>query len=155
MAHSPTDDVRVSHVAIAVTDLEVSTRFYTEGLGFEAGPSFNAGDEVAAVSEVEPPVHMTSRYLTKGGFRLELMGWASPPVHGCASQQRNQRGLTHLSFEVDDIAAVEARLLDLGGGELTDARVHLDRAPAAISLVFLTDPDGTRIELLERHGTPG
>ena len=82
MAHSPTDDVRVSHVAIAVTDLEVSTRFYTEGLGFEAGPSFNAGDEVAAVSEVEPPVHMTSRYLTKGGFRLELMGWASPPVHG-------------------------------------------------------------------------
>ena len=37
MAHSPTDDVHVSHVAIAVTDLEVSTRFYTEGLGFETG----------------------------------------------------------------------------------------------------------------------
>jgi catechol 2,3-dioxygenase-like lactoylglutathione lyase family enzyme len=74
-----------------------------------------------------------------------------PGVQGNASQSRNQRGLTHLSFEVDDIAATEARLLALGGAPLPDARIRLDREPASISLVFLTDPDGTRIELLQRH----
>src|SRR4051812_41495135 len=61
--------VRLSHVAIAVSDLPASIRFYTEGLGFELGPCFDAGDEVAAVSEVAPPVRMTSQYLTKDGFR--------------------------------------------------------------------------------------
>jgi lactoylglutathione lyase len=155
MAAAPREDIRVSHVALAVSDLEASTRFYAEGLGFEAGASFHSGDEVAGVSEVKPPVRMTSRYLTKNGFRLELMGWELPAVHGTASQYRNQRGLTHLSFEVDDIAATEARLLALGAAPIPGARVHLDRKPAAISLVFLADPDGTRIELLQRHGTRG
>ena len=143
--------IRVSHVAIAVTDLARSLRFFTEGLGFEAGPCFESGDEVAAVSEVEPPVRMRSQYLTKDGFRLELMGWEMPAVHGEASRFRNQRGLTHLSFEVDDIVAVEDQLLALGGHRLPDARVTVERQPADISLVFLTDPDGTRIELLQRH----
>jgi lactoylglutathione lyase len=147
--------IRVSHVAIAVTDLSASLRFYTEGLGFEAGPCFESGDEVAAVSEVEPPVRMRSQYLTKDGFRLELMDWETPPVRGVASRFRNQRGLTHLSFEVDDIVAVEERLLALGGHRLDDARATVEREPADISLVFLTDPDGTRIELLQRHIASG
>jgi catechol 2,3-dioxygenase-like lactoylglutathione lyase family enzyme len=147
--------IRVSHVAIAVTDLAGSLRFYTEGLGFEAGPCFESGDEVAAVSEVEPPVRMRSQYLTKDGFRLELMGWEAPAVHGEASRFRNQRGLTHLSFEVDDIVGVEDRLLALGGHRLPDARVTVERDPQDISLVFLTDPDGTRIELLQRHAASG
>lgn len=144
---------RFSHVAIAVSDLEASVRFYAEGLGFEPGPCFESGDEVAGVSEVSPPVRMKSQYLTKESFRLELMAWETPEVHGSPSLTRNQRGLTHLSFEVDDIAAAEADLLALGGVKLPDARVELDTEPV-ISLVFLTDPDGTRIELLQR-GAPG
>jgi lactoylglutathione lyase len=143
--------IRISHVAIAVTDLQASLRFYCEGLGFEPGPCFESGDEVAAVSEVDPPVRMISQYLTKDGFRLELMAWETPAVHGEAAKFRNQRGLTHLSFEVDDVVAVEDRLLALGGHRLPDARVTVERDPAPISLVFLTDPDGTRIELLQRH----
>jgi lactoylglutathione lyase len=126
----PAAGVRVSHVAVAVSDLEASTRFYTEGFGFERGPTFESSDEVAAVSEVQAPVRMRS------------------------SQTRNQRGLTHLSFEVDDIAATEGRLLELGGASLPDARVLIDKGPVPISIVFLADPDGTRIELLQRHSDP-
>jgi catechol 2,3-dioxygenase-like lactoylglutathione lyase family enzyme len=143
--------VRLSHVALAVGDLPASLRFYTEGLGFELGACFESGDEVAGVSEVAPPVRMVSQYLTKDGFRLELMGWEAPVVHGEPSQTRNQRGITHLSFEVDDIEATEAALLALGGAAIPDARVRIDKPSAAISLVFLADPDGTRIELLQRH----
>jgi lactoylglutathione lyase len=155
MAPSAADGVRPSHVALAVSDLDASTRFYTEGLGFEVGPAFESGDETAGVSEVQPPVRMTMRYLTKGGLRLGLMGWETPPVQGTASRYRNQRGLTHLSFEVDDLSATEARLLELGGETIPGARLDFERGPVAISILFLADPDGTRIELLQRRGVPG
>ncbi len=146
--------VRISHVGLAVSDLEESLRFYTEGLGFEAGARFEAGDDVAAVSEVEAPVRSTSQYLTKDGFRLELLGWQVPGVQGSPSTARNQLGLTHLCFEVDDIGETEARLLSLGATKVPDASVVVERNPAKISIVILADPDGTRIELLQRHGPP-
>lgn len=153
MAPSPVRGVRVSHVAMAVVDLAASTRFYTEGLGFELGMSFRNGDDMAGVSEVQPPVRMACQFLIKDGFRLELMGWESPPVHGTPARLRNQRGLTHLSFEVDDADATQARLLELGGTAIPGARLYIDAK--AITLLFLADPDGTRIELLQRHGLPG
>jgi catechol 2,3-dioxygenase-like lactoylglutathione lyase family enzyme len=151
MASSSVEDVRMSHVGMAVADLNASTRFYTEGLGFEAGPSFESGDETAAVSEVQPPVRMTLRYLTKGGFRLGLMGWDTPPLQGTASQFRNQQGLTHLSFEVDNVEATVARLLDLGGKAIPGALMQLGGTPPAVTVVFVTDLDGIRLELLQRH----
>jgi catechol 2,3-dioxygenase-like lactoylglutathione lyase family enzyme len=153
MASSPAEDARMSHVGVAVADLEATTRFYTEGLGFEAGPSFESGDETAAVSEVQPPMRMTLRYLTKGGFRLGIMGWDTPALQGTASQFRNQKGLTHLSFEVDDVEATQARLLDLGGRAIPGARMELGGTPPAVIVVFVTDPDGIRIELLQRRKT--
>src|SRR5262245_22228462 len=135
MARSPVADVRVSHVALAVSDLDVSTRFYREGLGFELGMSFRNGDDMAGVSEVEPPVRMRCQFLIKDGFRLELMGWETPPVHGTPARLRNQRGLTHLSFEVDDADATHAHLLELGGAAIPGARLYIDEK--AITLVFL------------------
>jgi catechol 2,3-dioxygenase-like lactoylglutathione lyase family enzyme len=151
MAPSPVESVRASHVALAVSDLAVSTRFYREGLGFEEGPTFLSGDETAAVSEVEPPVKMTMQYLTKGGLRIGLMGWETPSVQGSPSRYRNQLGITHLSFEVDDVAATVAHLVELGGSAIPGARVTLGRAPVEITVLFVADPDGTRIELLQRR----
>jgi catechol 2,3-dioxygenase-like lactoylglutathione lyase family enzyme len=155
MAVSPEEGVRASHVALAVSDLEASTRFYRDGLGFAEGPTFVSGDETAAVSEVEPPVKMTMQYLTKGGLRIGLMGWETPSVQGNPSRYRNQRGITHLSFEVDDVAATESRLVELGGSSVPGARVTMGRAPIEITVVFVADPDGTRIELLQRRSAPG
>jgi lactoylglutathione lyase len=144
--------VRISHVGLAVSNLEKSMRFYTEGLGFEVGPRFEAGDDVAAVSEVDAPVRQVSQYMTKDGFRLELLGWEVPEVHGTPSKTRNQLGLTHLCFEVDDIAETEAKLLALGANEVPDARVVVGRGSMTISIAILADPDGTRLELLQRNG---
>ena len=64
----------------------------------------------------------------------------------------NALGLTHLSFRVEDLEAVTARLVALGGRVLEDTRVDNPRYGA--SVLFLVDPDGTRIELVQQPGDP-
>lgn len=81
--------------------------------------------------------------ITNGALRIELLHYTSPGVDGTPSVRRNQRGLTHVSFWVHDVDAVAARLVEHGGTLLPDTR----QSPG-VDLVFLADPDGTRVELL-------
>lgn len=150
--------VRFSHSGLCVSDLDVSLRFYTEGLGFDVAEGYDVGDEVAATLEVPLGVQLRSQMIVKDGTKIELLGWTSPAVHGAPSQTRNHLGLTHLSFEVEDMPAIEARLVALGATVIESTRTHIDMGSATLDLLFLADPDGTRIELMEtivRHPTEG
>jgi lactoylglutathione lyase len=141
--------VRLSHTGLCVSDLETSLRFYTEGLGFEVAEGYDVGDEVADTLEVPHGVVLRSQMIVKDGAKIELLGWTSPPVEGRPSSARNQLGLTHLSFEVEDLPAVEARLVELGAQVIESTRTRIDLGDATLDLLFLADPDGTRIELME------
>jgi catechol 2,3-dioxygenase-like lactoylglutathione lyase family enzyme len=142
----------VSHIGLCVSDLQTSLRFYTEGLGFEVAATYTAGDEVAAAGEITTGAQLTSQMITKDGLRLELLYWATPGATGTPSTARNQRGLTHLSFAVDDVAETEAKLVALGAEVVESTRTRFDYDPINVELVFLTDPDGTRIELVNWGG---
>lgn len=142
--------VSVSHIGLCVSDLEASLRFYTEGLGFEVAEGFDVGDEVAHTLEVEKGVVLRSQMIQKDGMKIELLGWTSPRPSGVPSTSRGQIGLTHLSFNVVDIASVEARLVELGGTVIESTRTAIEPGPGAtMHLLFLADPDGTRVELME------
>jgi lactoylglutathione lyase len=146
-----------SHTAVCVSNLERSLRFYTEGLGYQVLEGFETGDEVAGLCEIEmpPPIQMYAQFIAKDGVKLELVHWPTPGVHGTPSRTRNQLGLTHLSYEVTDLPAVEARLVAFGGTVIEGSRTHVDTAAYQVDLVFLADPDGTRIELVEHRAVEG
>lgn len=141
--------VHMSHAGLCVSDLEASLRFYCEGLGFEVAEGYDVGDEVADTLEVPKGVQLRSQMIVKDGTKLELLGWTSPAVEGTPSTRRNQVGLTHLSFTVEDLPVVEARLVGLGATAIESTRTHIDMGVATLDLLFLADPDGTRIELME------
>lgn len=136
-----------SHVGLCVSDLERSIHFYCEGLGCARAERFELdGRQVPGLAEaleVTSPAQIVSQMVTHGRLKIELLGWTSPAAQGRPSTRRNQLGLTHLSFYVDDVDAVAARLVSCGGTLLPDTR----RSPG-VDLVFLADPDGTRIELM-------
>ena len=74
---------------------------------------------------------------------------------GHRQRTRNHLGLTHLSYEVTDLPTVEARLVSLGATVIEGTRTHVDRPTYQVDMVFLADPDGTRIELVEHHTVEG
>jgi predicted enzyme related to lactoylglutathione lyase len=55
--------------------------------------------------------------------------------------------LTHLSFVVGDVDAAAKELEQFGGSIVEGTRSGQDD-PASVQIIFLEDPDGTRIELM-------
>ena len=93
--------------------------------------------------EVTSPVKLRSQMITNGEMKIELLHFAEPVAHGRPSASRGEIGFTHLSFFVDDVDEVAQRLAGLGGTILTGTRAQL-----GYEVVFVADPDGTRVELM-------
>ena len=140
---------KASHCGICVSDLERSMRFYRDGLGFTEGPVYKVGNDFAAALEVDGDgeVLVTSQFLYQAGLTIELLDFDTPGTVGTPSTNRNRRGLTHLSFEVDDVDGAAARLEEFGGSIVAGTRIGTED-PDAVQIIFLSDPDGARIELM-------
>ena len=122
----------VGQYCIYVTDLEKSVRFYTDIIGLK----------VQSRTEI-PDVHEAVLAADVGGGRLQLAEryeGGRPIDQGFA--------LWKIYMNVDDCAATHQRAVDAGFTS-TMAPERLDRWP--VTVAFINDPDGYRIELLQRH----
>jgi catechol 2,3-dioxygenase-like lactoylglutathione lyase family enzyme len=117
----------INHVALHVTDLERSKAFYVDVLGFDD-----------RTSTVNPAQAMSSKptmsFLLAGSQGLDLI--ATGDAHG--GQEMSHMAL---SVEADDIKEVLAVLQ-------TVSVAVSDKTPR--NSVFISDPDGHRIEILPR-----
>jgi glyoxylase I family protein len=140
-----------SHAGICVSDIDRSMRFYCDGLGFEAAERYDldstAMPGLDASLEVDGPLSLISQMIVSGGMKIELLAYPDRTVGGTPSTSRALLGLTHLSFNVDRVDTAAARLVEFGGTILDHTR-----SDAGIVLLFLSDPDGTRIELMGGAG---
>ena len=138
---------QTSHIGLCVTDLERSLRFYCDGLGFTKVLSYELDDTMMPGLdkglEVASPVAVTSQFVELDGLKIELLAYRSPAPSGEPSSSRGTIGMTHMSFYVDDVDAAAARLVECGGTIIESTRVSL-----GIEIVFLADPDGSRVELM-------
>jgi catechol 2,3-dioxygenase len=116
---------RVGHLVLNVRDIEVSTRFYTEVLGFEV-----------AVERA----NMT--FLTCGKIHHDLALFKaaedSPPV------SEGQVGLNHFAIQMDDLDALKGAYQRLKeNGVSVDNTVDHGMTQS----VYFHDPDGIRMEI--------
>jgi catechol 2,3-dioxygenase-like lactoylglutathione lyase family enzyme len=141
------------HAGICVRDLDRALRFYRDGLGFEeAGGLEISGEPTATLVEI-PGLELRAVYLDRDGFRIELLHYPSPgTVGGVERRPMNQPGLTHLAFRVENLDDAIAKLVPLGATVLEHTRVHEEEYEAHI--IYLTDPDGTRLELVQTPNDP-
>jgi catechol 2,3-dioxygenase-like lactoylglutathione lyase family enzyme len=142
-----------SHLGLCVRDLARARAFYVEGLGFrELSRITTRGDETSRLLGLAG-VELEAVYLTRDGVRLELLHYRSPGSEAQAGPRpMNLAGLTHLSLRVDDLDATLAALGALGARVLAESRI--ENAQFRARVIFVLDPDGTRIELVEGDFDP-
>jgi catechol 2,3-dioxygenase-like lactoylglutathione lyase family enzyme len=134
----------VSHIGLCVRDLDRSLHFYCDGLGFEKADAHVIDNTFADALEVSRDVDLDSQFIKRDGLSIELLYYRSPEVTGSPSASRGSLGLTHLSFFVDDVDESVATLVAAGGTLLPSTRTTIP----GVDLVFVADPDGTRVELM-------
>lgn|GEM_PF-108998 len=148
------DRPTLHHVSLFVSDLEASTRFYTEGLGLSLREEFQ--DIIGRRAAGEFPFGVTSVFMEAGDGRyVEL----HPAEEGAMSLPGFP--LNHLAFGVMDVDAAYARALAAGGtafdipvpdqhwdGTPLDVLMTGDR-PESMRMSFLQGPSGELIELYQ------
>lgn len=144
---------RLSHIGICVSDLERSTAFYRDALGFRVLSELSvSGREAEQLLDLDP-VLLHAIYLERDGTRIELLHFEEPGETGAPGPRpMNKLGLTHLSFRVSDLDEVLAGV-EANGGQILKA-TRVDNPRFETTAIFVTDPDGLRIELLEQTGDP-
>jgi glyoxylase I family protein len=133
-----------SHVGVCVSDLDRSTSFYTEVLGFRVLFSVDFGNELAATMEADGA--FTSRMLSRDDVRVELLHWHDRDVTGDGERRpMSARGMTHLAFRVEAVDDLLDLAEQYGGTAHPATRTDLG---GGVQMVYLTDPDGVRIECM-------
>jgi glyoxylase I family protein len=145
--------LRLTHIGICVSDWERSLRFYRDALGFTYLSEIQVAGEPSDTLLQLDNVALRAIYLERDGTRIELLHYSSPGYEGDgAPRPMNRLGLTHVSLRVDDLAATLAALHAAGVRVLERTRSDIPAFNAAA--IFVTDPDGTLIELVQSPGDP-
>ena len=126
---------KLIHTMIRVMDEERSVKFYADAFGLQVAARF-AFDTFTLI------------YLrnSENDFEVELTvnhGQTEPYTHGSA--------YGHLAVCVDDIEAEHARVTELGLAPAPVKQMQHNGNPLA-KFFFITDPDGYKIEVLQRNG---
>lgn len=131
------------HFAVTVSNLDRAVAFYRDTLGLDVLSEFSVGGEAFATGVGIDDASAEFVHLEAGDARVELVEYT--PEGDTASENRlNQPGATHLGLEVDDLDSVYESLPD---GVETIAEPQTTESGTRI--LFVRDPDGTLVELLE------
>jgi methylmalonyl-CoA/ethylmalonyl-CoA epimerase len=131
---------RLTHVAIAVPDLEAAAATYRDVFGADVSPPVELSEQ-----------GVTARFVNVPNTQIELLqplGESSPIA---SFLERNKSGgIHHLCFEVDDIVTARDQLKAVGARPLGEPR--LGAHGELVLFVHPGDLHGTLIELQQVRG---
>jgi catechol 2,3-dioxygenase-like lactoylglutathione lyase family enzyme len=146
-----------THLAVRVRDLERSLGFYRDLLGFTLNSRVDVVGAPSALLIGNPDAKLSAVFLERDGVVVELQ-----QLEGVDTETDGVNlGLSHIGFRVTDLPGLTEVLRQGGAQVLEGSRYHDDALGSEV--VFVTDPDGVRIELIAvpagfdlwREGLPG
>jgi catechol 2,3-dioxygenase-like lactoylglutathione lyase family enzyme len=137
---SAIEPMQFDHVALSVSDLEISRRFYGDVLGFRR--------EEHAFTLPQHDIRGLI-LLNAQGVRIELFHrlGSKPGRVGHPTEGALTHGYFQFALSVRDISATFERVVAAGATPVLSPRI----APDGFTLfAFVADPDGNLIEILQR-----
>lgn len=136
------------HTGFITPSLEGSVRFWSEVMGFKPNPSVERdGDWVSSFTGI-PGARLRIAHLFGHGAHLEFIEFAasSGPAE---APKANQVAAGHVCLKVPDLQAAHDRILAGGGGSAGRITTITEGPAAGIRGLYMRDPYGVLIELLE------
>jgi methylmalonyl-CoA/ethylmalonyl-CoA epimerase len=130
--------LKIDHIGIAVKDIEVAKKFYTELLGMKT-----QGEETIDSQ------HVKVCFIPNGDSELELLESTTPDGPIAKFIEKNREGIQHVALKVDNI---ENALADLKakGVRLIDEVPRYGAGGASIAFVHPKSTGGILLELTQR-----
>jgi catechol 2,3-dioxygenase-like lactoylglutathione lyase family enzyme len=150
------DGARVFHVNVNCSDLARSRDFYVEGCGLAEGARTTPAHAQPGVAFGLERARWDAWILVgAGGFdggAIDLLEWQEPAPVGAAPSALTEAGFQRIGLLVPDLDAAMAGCRARGGAAWSEPNVHDLADGGHVRLVFVSDPDGTAIELVEGDG---
>jgi lactoylglutathione lyase len=127
---------KLIHTMVRVQDLDRSLQFYRQAFNLDVSHRLDFPEFTLAYlrnAEAEAEIELTWN-----------KGRAEPYTHG--------DGYGHVAFCVDDAKSERQRLVELGLTPNDMREFRNDSGELLARYFFIQDPDGYKIEVLERHG---
>jgi lactoylglutathione lyase len=127
---------KLIHTMIRIHDLQRSLDFYRSAFGLEPSHRLDFAD-------------FSLVYLRNSESDNEIeLTWNK----GRDDSYSHGDGYGHVAFVVDDVKRERERLIELGMTPNDVREFHNDDGALLARYFFIQDPDGYKIEVLERHG---
>ena len=132
MSNKKIENVGIHHIALAVSNFDESTKFYTEGLGFTQIAAWGEGDGRAVLLDIG------------NGVCFEIF------ANGTKEPQSNEK-FVHIAFSTTDTDTAYQNALAAGAVthmEPTDVTIPSE-PPMPVRIAFVKGLDGELLEFFE------
>jgi catechol 2,3-dioxygenase-like lactoylglutathione lyase family enzyme len=151
----PFQIIAADHTGITVANLERSLTFWRDVLGFEFSHRTHHTGSLASEVTGVPGAELTLAVVKAPGHKIELLEYHAPPDRVRANLRPCDVGSVHIAFTVENLDAILERIA--ASGWQAAGRPHtLTSGPnAGKRVVYVRDPDGSTIELMQAPTVPG
>ena len=143
--------IAADHTGITVSNLERSLAFWRDILGFEFSHSAHQkGERAEQITGVAGAEIKLAVVKSPGGHKIELLEYLAPPDRAKNVGLRPcDVGHVHVALTVDDLDAISEKIA-AAGWKVAGKPQTLQSGPnAGKRVVYVRDPDGTTIELMQ------
>jgi catechol 2,3-dioxygenase-like lactoylglutathione lyase family enzyme len=150
VSNKPFRIISADHTGITVPNLERSLAFWRDVLGFEishtAHQTGELAKEITGVSGAELKLGVLK---APGGHKIELLEYLAPADRKYVSLRPCDVGSIHVALLVTDLDAVLERIAASGCKAAGEPQTLKTGPNAGKRVVYVRDPDGITIELMQ------
>ena len=142
--------LRTNHTSFTVSDLDRTTAFFRDALGFEVTSKAPRDRKaIETVTGVEGGDVMIA-YVRGPDHSLELIEYLAPEGRGRVESRPCDTGFAHVAYDVDDVDAAITAAAE-HGLEPIGAVYEIDQGPnAGGRVVYTRDGDGVTVEFIQK-----